>query len=102
MAQELGLHIIKGPFWDALNYGAFPNWYAEYCQNELEPYRAWYICKDDTIAESILGINRAGGHLTVSEEARLLGAAHHPLVWSQREVACGMRSRIFLLILRGG
>ena len=73
MAQELGLHIIKGPFWDALNYGAFPNWYAEYCQNELEPYRAWYICKDDTIAESILGINRAGGHLTVSEEARLLG-----------------------------
>tara|TARA_A100001037_G_C15123765_1_gene625157 strand:- start:509 stop:1228 length:720 start_codon:yes stop_codon:yes gene_type:complete len=73
IAQDLGLHIIKGPFWDALSYTAFPNWYADHCRNELQPYRAWYICKDDTVAETILGINRAGGHLTVSEEARLLG-----------------------------
>ncbi len=50
IAQELGLYVIEGPFWDATTFESFPDWYANYYRKELQPYRAWYICKDTAIA----------------------------------------------------
>jgi len=73
IAYNIGLCVIKGPFWDATTYGEFPDWYANHCRKELQPHRAWYICKDTTIAESVRRVNDAAGHLSVSEEARLIG-----------------------------
>lgn len=73
IAHELGLYVIEGPFWDATTYEAFPDWYANHCRKELQPYRAWYICKGDAIAKSVWRVNRAAGRLSVSEEARLIG-----------------------------
>lgn len=73
IAQELGLYVIEGPFWDATTFESFPDWYANYYRKELQPYRAWYICKDTAIAKSVGCVNREAGYLSVSEEARLIG-----------------------------
>jgi len=73
IAGDLGLRVIEGPFWDATTYGEFPEWYADHCRAELEPYRAWYICNNETVAESVRNINDAAGRLSVAEEAQLLG-----------------------------
>jgi hypothetical protein len=73
MANDLGLYIIEGPFWDATAYEDFPKWYADHCRAELEPYRAWYICNDETLAEAVQNINNAAGRLSMTEEAQRLG-----------------------------
>ena len=73
IAEDLGLRVIEGPFWDATDYEEFPEWYAGHCRVELEPYRAWYICNDETVAEFVKNINDVGGRLAMTEEAQLLG-----------------------------
>lgn len=73
IAGELGLCVIEGPFWDATAYEGFPEWYAGHCRAELERYRAWYICKDEAVAESVKIINEASGRLSMGQEAQLLG-----------------------------
>jgi hypothetical protein len=73
IAGDLGLRVIEGPFWDATAYEEFPEWYADLCRAELEPYQAWYICNDETVAESVQNINNVAGRLSMTEEAQLLG-----------------------------
>ncbi len=73
IATNPELYIVEGPFWDATAYGEFPEWYADHCRAELQPYRAWYICKDPSIAEDVQKINAANGRLSMTEEASLLG-----------------------------
>jgi hypothetical protein len=73
IAGDLGLRVIEGPFWDATAYKEFPEWYADHCRAELKPYRAWYICIDETVARSVQNINDGAGRLSMMEEARLLG-----------------------------
>jgi len=73
IAGDLGLRVIVGPFWDATDYGEFPEWYAEKSRAQLEPYRAWYIYRDDAVEMSVRRINAASGRLSMTEEAQLLG-----------------------------
>lgn len=73
IAHELDLRVVEGPFWDATDYGEFPEWYADHCRAGLLPYHAWYICSDEDIAESVRTVNAATGYLSMTEEARLLG-----------------------------
>lgn len=73
IAANLELYTLEGPFWDATAYGEFPEWYAVHCRAELQPYRAWYICRDLAIAEVVQKINSANGRLSITEEANLLG-----------------------------
>jgi hypothetical protein len=73
IAGNLGLRVIEGPFWDATAYDEFPEWYADHCRAELDPYCAWYICNDEIVATSVQNINDAAGRLSMAEEAELLG-----------------------------
>lgn len=73
ITRDLGLRVIEGPFWDATAYEEFPEWYADHCRAELEPYHAWYICNDETVAESVNNIKARAGRLSMTEEAQLLG-----------------------------
>ena len=72
-SNDLGLHVIKGPFWDATKYEEFPAWYTNCCRKELTSYGAWYICKETTVAEAVAKVNDAAGLLSIAEEARLMG-----------------------------
>jgi len=83
LSKDLELNVLNGPFWDATPYAGLPSWYREHCQRELGHLRAYYIASGRVSVEAILRINKAGGKLGMTEEARLLGypeccvAAHY-------------------------
>lgn len=73
LARSLDLTVVEGPFWDATPFGGFPVWYADYNRALLKPFRAYYICTDADAALAVQSVCRAGGRLSMTEEAWLLG-----------------------------
>lgn len=73
LAHGLDLVVIEGPYWDATPFGGFPGWYGDHNRSLLAPFRAHYICKDRKIAAAAGSVCDAGGRLSMTEEARLLG-----------------------------
>jgi hypothetical protein len=73
LAAELGFHAVQGPFWDATPLDEFPAWYRDHTVVQLAPYRAVYVCAAGDTAREIATVNAAGGRLSMTTEARLLG-----------------------------
>ena len=73
LARDCGFCVLEGPFWDATPFGKFPGWYRDYTQSQLAPYQATYVCSFGDIAQEIEAVNAAGGRLSMTAEARLLG-----------------------------
>ena len=73
LAGDFGFHVVQGPYWDATPFGKFPNWYRDHTVVQLAPFRATYVCSSNETAHEIDSINDAGGRLSMSTEARLLG-----------------------------
>ena len=73
LAGDLGFHAMEGPFWDSTPFGKFPGWYRDHNVAQLAPFRATYVCSFRETAQEIASINDAGGRLSMSAEARLLG-----------------------------
>jgi hypothetical protein len=73
LAREAGFHVLEGPFWDATPFERFPNWYRDYTQTQLGPFRATYICLSDETARGLATMQEARGRLSMTAEARLLG-----------------------------
>lgn len=73
LARETGFHVLVGPFWDATPFGKFPSWYRDHTAAQLAPFTATYICSSRDTADDIAAINEAGGRLSMTVEARLLG-----------------------------
>ncbi|MDA1324648.1 MAG: hypothetical protein O3C34_07870 [Proteobacteria bacterium] len=83
LAEEFGFYVVRGILWDATPFDKFPRWYRDYTVERFAALRAVYVCSSAETAEEIESINEAGGRLSMSAEARLLGypeccvAAHH-------------------------
>lgn len=73
LARDFGFHAVHGPFWDATPFGKFPGWYRDHTVTQLSPYRAVYVCSSGDTAQEIETINEAGGRLSMTAEAHLLG-----------------------------
>jgi hypothetical protein len=73
LAAEFEFHVVEGPFWDATPFGKFPDWYRDHALTQLAPFHASYVCTSHETAQEIGTINEAGGRLSMSTEARLLG-----------------------------
>ncbi len=83
IAAELELHIVEGPYWDAVPAPrGLPEWYAEHTRAAVAGFRAHYVCKARATADEVAALCRTGTP-TVEDEARLLGyppccvAAHY-------------------------
>jgi hypothetical protein len=73
LAKELDLHLVIGPFWQAVGTeGAWPEWYAAHARAETAGMSAYYICRARAVAAELQGL-AATGRPTVAQEARLLG-----------------------------
>lgn len=73
IAVDLKLHIVEGPYWDAVPTPAgLPEWYIEHTRAAFEGFRAHYICKARATADEVAELCRTGTP-TVADEARLLG-----------------------------
>ncbi|MGE0743904.1 MAG: hypothetical protein AB7K86_01605 [Rhodospirillales bacterium] len=73
LARDLGLHVVIGPFWQAIGTeGTWPDWYAAHVRAETTGLSAWYICRARAVAAELQGL-AATGRPTVAQEARLLG-----------------------------
>lgn len=83
LAAEFGFHVVRGIFWDATPFDKFPRWYRDYTVAQFGALRSVYVCSSAETATEINAINEAGGRLSMSTEARLLGypeccvAAHY-------------------------
>ena len=73
IAVDLNLHIVEGPYWDAVPTPAgLPEWYIEHTRTAFEGFRAHYICKARATADEVVELCRTGTP-SVADEARLLG-----------------------------
>ncbi len=73
IAVDLKLHIVEGPYWDAVPAPAgLPEWYVEHTRAAFEGFRAHYVCKARATAEEVAELCRTGTPM-VADEARLLG-----------------------------
>ena len=73
IAVDLNLHIVEGPYWDAVPTPAgLPEWYIEHTRAAFEGFRAHYICKARATADEVVGLCQTGTP-SVADEARLLG-----------------------------
>jgi hypothetical protein len=73
LAREFCFTAVEGPFWDATPYGKFPAWYADHSTAQLAPRRATYVCSSPETERRIAAVGEAGGRLSMTAEARLLG-----------------------------
>lgn len=73
LAEKAGFRVIPGPLWDATPYGKFPDWYKDHTVAQLAPFTALYVCSSQDTVDEIAAVNRAGGRLSMSAEASLLG-----------------------------
>ena len=73
IAVDLNLHVVEGPYWDAVPTPAgVPKWYTEHTRAAFEGYRAHYICKARATADEVVELCRTGAP-SIADEARLLG-----------------------------
>ncbi len=73
IAADLELHIVEGPYWDAVPAPrGLPEWYAEHTRAAFAGFRAHYVCKARATADEVRALCRTGTP-TVADEARLLG-----------------------------
>ena len=73
IAVDLKLHIVEGPYWNAVPAPAdLPEWYIEHTRAAFEGFRAHYICKARATADRVAELCRTGT-ATIADEARLLG-----------------------------
>jgi len=73
LARDHGFPAVAGPLWDATPFGKFPGWYRDDAQARLAPLRAVYVCASEETAQEVEKISTAGGRLSMTAEARLLG-----------------------------
>ena len=79
LASDEKLTATEGPLWDATPWQSsigdirLPEWYADGCRTEMAGLTAIAICRTKSIAAHIETVNKAGGRLSMAEEARLLG-----------------------------
>ena len=74
IAVDLKLHIVEGPYWDAVlapEEDSLPEWYIEHSRGAFESFRAHYVCKARATADEVAEMCRTGTP-TVADEARLL------------------------------
>jgi len=73
IAVDHKLHIVEGPYWDAVPKPAdLPDWYIAHTRAAFEGFRAHYVCKARATADEVSELCRTGTP-SIAEEARLLG-----------------------------
>lgn len=73
IADDLKLHVVEGPYWDAVPApSGLPEWYVAHTGAAFEGLRAHYVCKARATAEEVAELCRSGTP-SIADEARLLG-----------------------------
>lgn len=76
LSRARRFYAVEGPFWDATPYGHVPGWYRDHSVAQIAPLTALYICSTRERAKEIAAVSQAGGRLSMSVEADLLGYPH--------------------------
>jgi hypothetical protein len=102
IAQDVGLRVVDGPFWDATPFGeAFPGWYVAHMTTGMTMMLASYICKTQAAERAVRAVGDIDGHVTIEEEARLLGYPECCVAGHYSRALCWHRATMAMLRRRG-
>jgi hypothetical protein len=97
IAIAMGLHVERGAYWTTASCSAMPPWLVTINAGSDAVKQAVYVSKARAVAHEVAAINLAGGRVSPSAEARLLGYPQCCVTSHHDEVA--KVDRLFALLL---